>query len=198
MDKKRFPRLSPAVLLLPFESQRNTKLWFSDDRKYRYVLWRDFGGDPTNYILFICLNPSTADETKDDNTVRRCMGYGREWGYKNICIANIFAYRATDPRELRKIKAPVGIANNFWLIALDLFSDKTIIAWGNHGKYLNRDEKVLKLLEDSTLYCLGKTMDGTPKHPLYLSKSITPEIYRMPGKSAITPTEITTWVYDGE
>ena len=63
---------------------------FSEDRKYRYTLVREFGADDGT-VLFILLNPSSADETKNDPTVRRCMGYTKHWGYRRLIVANIFA-----------------------------------------------------------------------------------------------------------
>lgn len=93
---------------------------FSPDRKYRYSLWRSWDGLwPTDgYVLFIGLNPSTADETKDDPTIRRCIGYAKAWRFSTFCMGNIFAFRATLPADMKKAQDPVGPENDYYLFNL--------------------------------------------------------------------------------
>lgn len=144
---------------------------FSPSRKYRYVLWREWSEG--NSAVFIGLNPSTADETKDDPTIRRCIGYAKEWGYAGICMLNIFAYRTTNPKELRLVEDPIGSENDKYLMRY-LSIGLNIACWGVGGSHENRDQKVIELLGRENLMCLGQTKDGHPKHPLYLKSGIKP------------------------
>ena len=80
---------------------------FSKDRAYRYALWRTWD-DSLEKLLFIGLNPSTADEIKDDPTMRRCIRFSKDFGFGGFIMANIFAFRSTDPKKLKKIKNPIG------------------------------------------------------------------------------------------
>ncbi len=147
---------------------------FSPCRTWRYSLWRTWDRDK-GHIMFIGLNPSTADELKDDPTVRRCINYARDWGYGGIHMLNIFAYRATDPKELRSASDPIGHENNIFLQMYSACSRMVVACWGVHGTFQNRDKQVIDLLSD--LYCLGLTKNGHPKHPLYLPKNSLPKRY---------------------
>ena len=147
---------------------------FSKDRVYRYALWRTWDEELPK-LLFIGLNPSTADEINDDPTMRRCIRFSKDLGYGGFIMANIFAYRSTDPSKLRDVREPVGRRNNYWIKKLDKEADMTIAAWGTHGKYLDRGSEVMKLINN--LYCLKKTKDGFPAHPLYLSSTLKPFKY---------------------
>ncbi len=133
-------------------------------RTYRYALWRTWD-DTRGRVMFVGLNPSTADETHDDPTLRRCMNYARDWGYGGVCMANLFAYRATDPGELRRVRDPVGPRNNRWLRQLADEAALVVAAWGNDGAYLDRSSKVRELLPG--LHCLNLNRSGEPAHPLY-------------------------------
>ena len=148
---------------------------FSKDRLHRYALWRTWDISLPK-LLFIGLNPSTADETKDDPTMRRCIRFAKDLGYGGFIMGNIFAYRSTNPKKLREIKNPIGKKNNYWLNRLDQEADATIAAWGNHGKYLNRGNEVVELL--NKLYCLKITKQGFPSHPLYLHSQLKPILYK--------------------
>lgn len=143
---------------------------FSDDRRYRYILWREWMGNElflgNRYVMFICLNPSTADEMKDDPTVRRCKTFAQIWGFNSLCIGNLFAFRATDPKLLRVCDNPVGTLNDYWLKHYAEKADLIIAAWGARGSYLARDKTVSSLL--GQMKCLGTTKNGHPRHPLYV------------------------------
>ena len=102
--------------------------FFSKDRLYRYALWRIWDNELPK-VLFIGLNPSTADEVKDDPTIRRCIRYALDWGYGGYLMGNIFAYRSTDPKQLKIIDNPIGIDNNYWLKKLHTEATLTIGAW---------------------------------------------------------------------
>ena len=149
--------------------------FFSKDRKHRYALWRVWNNKLPK-VLFIGLNPSTADEVKDDPTIRRCINYAKDWGYGGYIMGNIFAYRSTDPKNLKITNDPIGIDNNSWLIKLHSEASLTIGAWGNHGKYLDRGEEVSNLIDN--LYCLRITKEGHPSHPLYLPGNLKPIILK--------------------
>ena len=91
-------------------------------------------------------------------------------------MGNIFAYRSTDPKNLKITNNPIGIDNNFWLIKLHFEASLTIGAWGNHGKYLDRGQEVINLINN--LYCLRITKEGHPSHPLYLPGNLKPIIFK--------------------
>ena len=144
---------------------------FSPKRLYRYSLVSIVGTEK-KICLFICLNPSTADETRDDNTVRRCKSYAKQWGYGVFSIANIFAYRATNPKELYKANNPIGLDNDRYIRESAECADLIVAAWGNHGQYLDRGRHVLTMLREvrKPVHTLGLTRSGQPRHPLYLAK----------------------------
>lgn len=128
------------------------------------------------YALFIGLNPSTADETTDDPTIRRCMGFARAWGYQALCMANLFAYRATKPSDMMGADDPIGPENDHTLATLSKDAGVVIAAWGNHGSFLGRDQAVTRLI--SQFHCLRLTDSGNPAHPLYLPAGLSPVTYR--------------------
>jgi hypothetical protein len=123
-------------------------------------------------MLFVALNPSTADATNDDPTIRRCIGFARSWGFGGVIVANLFAYRSTDPAGLRRVADPIGPRNDWWLSKLSGESELTIAAWGIHGSLLERDQAVLPKLKN--VHHLGLTRHGNPRHPLYLPKHARP------------------------
>lgn len=147
---------------------------FSECRNYRYAIMREWDSSAPK-VLFIGLNPSTADETTDDPTIRRCIGYAQSWGYGGLLMANLFAIRATDPKDMLSHPDPVGPLNNEWLMELSGQAGITVAAWGAHGGHRDRDEEIKKLI--SPLHCLAKTKQGKPRHPLYLPKHLTPVPY---------------------
>ncbi len=138
---------------------------FSPDRIYRYALYRIW--DETKpRVMFIGLNPSTADESIDDPTIRRCKRFAADWGYGGLIMANLFALRATDPRIMKEHSDPIGPDNNYWLEKLGRESEIIVAAWGNHGGHLNRDRVVVGFMP--SMKCLGITKKGRPRHPLYV------------------------------
>jgi hypothetical protein len=139
---------------------------FSECRRYRYSLTRTWTRRSAK-IMFIGLNPSTADENVDDPTVRRCIGFARQWGYGGIILTNLFAFRSTDPAVLKNIPDPIGPDNDQTIIRCYRSSARVVVAWGAHGALQGRDERVLSLL--SAPLCLGVTKSGLPRHPLYLA-----------------------------
>jgi len=152
----------------------------SECRRYRYELWRTWDTHK-GYVLFIGLNPSTADATVDDPTIRRCVGFARKWGYGALAMANLFAWRATDPKELYVADDPVGPENHVAIHGLIQNAGMVIAAWGTHGSYRNRDEEVRAMIPrfncERKLFCLGVNKNGSPKHPLYVKSSRMPYLY---------------------
>lgn len=140
-------------------------------RRFRYALWRIWDGSkPT--VMFIGLNPSTADEKTDDPTLIRCINFAKAWGYGGVYTANLFAYRATDPKQLLKRKRVVGKDNDQWLSELAKKNKLIIAAWGNDGKYQNRSQQVKQQIQP--LHYLKMNKSGEPAHPLYLKADLTP------------------------
>lgn len=146
---------------------------FSVCRTYRYALWREVDAGRPGYVLFVGLNPSTADEFADDPTVRRCRDFVRRWGYGALCLANLFAYRATRPAALKTARSPVGRGNDHRLARLAAGAAVVVAAWGVHGCFAGRDRAVTTLL-GGRLACLGVTKAGHPRHPLYVRRTAVP------------------------
>jgi hypothetical protein len=140
---------------------------FSSCRKYRYSLTRSWNLTE-NYVLFIGLNPSIADEMVDDPTLTRCINFAKDWGYGGLIMVNLFAYMSTYPSELKKAKLPVGKENNKYILKSHQNSQLTVVAWGNDGYFLERDKEVLTII--SNPMCLNINKSGQPAHPLYQKK----------------------------
>ncbi|MBC8277113.1 MAG: DUF1643 domain-containing protein [FCB group bacterium] len=138
---------------------------FSDCRKYRYALWRIWD-DRAPKVMFIGLNPSTADEKTDDGTIRQCIGFAKRWGFGGVYMLNIFAFKATHPENLKKSADPIGDENDMYLTRYAEKSSLIIGAWGNHGVYLNRGAAVIEMFP--AMQCLKMTKMNQPSHPLYL------------------------------
>ena len=144
---------------------------FSGCRKYRYFLWRVWD-QSKSHVMFVGLNPSTADEIEDDHTLIRCMNYARSWGYGGVCMANLFAFRATEPEVMFAAHDPIGRDNDSWLIELSQKAAIVVAAWGNSGSFKGRSNEVKQLL--SNLHCLKINKSGEPAHPLYQKASLQP------------------------
>lgn len=146
-----------------------------ETRKYRYQLWRIWD-ESKPLAVFIMLNPSMADENEDDPTIRRCMNYARSWGFGGIKVVNLFAYRATNPKELAKVADPVGPENHLNIIsAISKCTGIVVAAWGANASRIVQDNKIIDLLKfRGHIYCLDLTKDGHPKHPLYLKADLKP------------------------
>lgn len=151
---------------------------FSPCRTYRYTLWRDWSDlmvPSTGYLMIIGLNPSTADETQDDPTIRRCIGFAKAWGFTALCMTNLFAFRATDPKDMKAAADPIGPDNDHHLHEKAAGAGMVLAAWGNHGSHLGRAAQVIKTI--SNLHCLRANADGSPQHPLYLPAHLKPQKY---------------------
>lgn len=148
---------------------------FSECEYYRYAMWRIWVNhlEPAkrpNIIMFIGLNPSTADETKNDPTVTRCIGFAKKWGYDGLFMMNIFALRSTEPRMLyNNERSPIGLLNHLYLQRVGARSALAVCCWGNHGElHSTGNDTINNLKYIVPLYMFGKTKQNEPKHPLYL------------------------------
>ena len=122
--------------------------------------------------MFVGLNPSTADEHKDDPTIRRCIAFAKAWGYDGLCMTNLFAYRATDPKEMMLAADPIGPQNDQVLTERASKAAVVVAAWGAKGDFQGRAAWARAMLPN--LHYLRLTKDGHPGHPLYLPKSLVP------------------------
>ena len=156
----------------------------SDCGKYRYSLSRVWD-EAKPRVLFIMLNPSTADAENDDPTIRRCIGFAKDWGYGGVYVVNLFSLRATNPKDLLKAPFVVGVENEKWFRRMSALAHLVVCAWGNSSivdklqKRLDHNWKPLSWI-DKPLHYLELSNDGTPKHPLYLSKNLKPVRYEVP------------------
>jgi hypothetical protein len=141
---------------------------------YRYALWRRWAPGPQ--VLFVMLNPSTADRQRNDPTIRRCIGLAAAWGYGALAVGNLFAFRTPSPKVLKRAARPVGRANDRWLAWLAAESTRVVAAWGNEGALLARDAQVRALL--APLYVLSLTRQGQPRHPLYAPGGAMARLWR--------------------
>lgn len=152
---------------------------FSPCRTWRYALWRHWDWQShANCVMFIGLNPSTADETENDPTVRRCIRFAKDWGYGGLMMMNMFAFRATDPKKMKVAHDPVGPGNDEAFGYRRTQVGLIVAAWGQHGSPA-RGEKICQFLA-SPVYCLGRTKNGFPKHPLYLAADSKRELFWSP------------------
>ncbi len=137
-------------------------------RKYRFLLWRFWNDSPR--VLFVGLNPSTANELQNDPTIRRCLGFAEKWGYGGMYFCNLYSYVSTDPRLLSSEEA-LHRANLPAIMMATSLSVLTVAAWGDGVKLVKNGQSVAEhikeLIEPSM--CFGLTRRGNPKHPLYLS-----------------------------
>lgn len=142
---------------------------FSPCRTWRYRLWREWHPGPT--FVVVGLNPSTADETQDDPTIRRCIGFAKRAECGRLEMLNLFAYRSTDPKLLYHITRPVGPGNDDTIMAIAGTANVVVAAWGAEKIAQPRAEHVLTMLADAgtTVLCFGVTAGGSPRHPLYLN-----------------------------
>lgn len=148
---------------------------FSPCNTYRYSLSRWWSSHPVagRCCLFVMLNPSTADATADDPTIRRCIGFARSWGFDGLEVVNIFALRSTDPRTLYAHPEPIGPRNDEVIAESACFAGRVVCAWGNHGRLLGRGAEVLASLVAAGIqpWCFRLTRAGQPEHPLYQSSA---------------------------
>lgn len=144
----------------------NSSASISDCGSYRYRLDRRWSNGPT--MGFIMLNPSTADADKDDPTIRRCIGFAKREGCGALVVVNLFAFRATDPKNLpAKSDEAEGPENAAHIMRAATVADRLVAAWGSNKPEARFIRFIFDHYGDRVL-CLGKTKDGSPRHPLYV------------------------------
>lgn len=133
---------------------------------YRYLLGRRWDASK-GICLFVGVNPSTANEKKDDKTSTKLIGYGKRWGFGAIEIVNLFAWRSKDPSVLPQLGDPVGPLCDQRIVEAAARASRIVVAWGNNGALRGRPAQVLELLSGRELLCFRITKQGQPEHPLY-------------------------------
>jgi hypothetical protein len=152
--------------------EMNNKPDLSPCKKYRYHLSRSWDEEKP-FILFIMLNPSTADAENDDQTIRRVINFAKSWGYGGVYVGNLYAFRSTDPKGLKHTDDPIGPDNMACVQSLVGLTDKVVYAWGNGYK----EPEWLRNLVD-TPYCIDISKNGNiPKHPSRLNKDLQLKLY---------------------
>ncbi len=148
------------------------------DGDYRYHLTRRWG-PKIDTVVWVMLNPSTADADVDDPTIRRCISFSAELGADSLRVVNLYAYRATDPKHLLAVEDPVGPMNNTvireTLLAARAMRSPVIGAWGVNAR-ADRVSEFVTIADECRvpLHCLGITKSGMPRHPLYVLGSTRP------------------------
>jgi hypothetical protein len=148
----------------------------SECGEYRYSLGRRLASG-SRFVLWVMLNPSTADATTNDPTIRRCIGFTRLWGYDGLLVGNLYGLRTPEPRWLANADDPVGPKNDHHLHELAARATLIVCAWGKPGPQKDRPAKVLEILRGHApeVTALGFTKSGEPRHPLMLPKALTPQ-----------------------
>lgn len=147
---------------------------------YRYSLTRLWDDSLPN-LLFIMLNPSTADSNIDDPTIRRCISFAKDNGFGSVSVGNLYSFRSTDPSVLKtmNVEIAIGPENSDHLEELISHSGKIIVAWGKHGGM--GTSLVRNLLAEKEVFALQVNKDGSPKHPLYISSKATLKLWKVSG-----------------
>lgn len=152
----------------------------SKDGLYRYILTRVWN-DNLEQVVFVMLNPSTADAEDDDPTIRKCIALAKSWGYGSIKVVNLFAYRSTDAMKLKdhKLSTIIGEDNNIHVYTTCKEADLIVLAWGDSlGKCkLEAPKAILSQIPLERAHHLGLTRNGRPKHPLFLKGDVKPIKY---------------------
>lgn len=151
---------------------------FDRSGRYRYRLGRQWQAAGRS-VAFVMLNPSRADASLDDPTLRACMQFAQRWQYAALSVVNLFGYRTPYPTELKQADDPVGEENDRYLLQAVEEADRVVLAWGNWGSLAGRDRTILTLLapHQSKLTYLQLNRSGQPRHPLYIKRSILPQSY---------------------
>lgn len=149
----------------------NKTALFSPCNTYRYRLGRRWADGPA--LLYVMLNPSTADADVDDPTIRRCIRFAQAHDFGGLEVVNLFAFRATDPKDLRRAGYLAGQDNDAHIAAAAAEASAICVAWGANVAGLERPQIVLPLLRTAgkPLQCLRITRSGYPQHPLMLASS---------------------------
>lgn len=147
---------------------------------YRYTLERSWPLAGDKQVLWVMLNPSTADASIDDPTIKRCIGYAKAWGYGGIMVGNLYAYRATKPADLWDAGGNLdirGSENDQHLSRMAACASLIVAAWGGFADHRRAVRTTYLLRGFGDVHCIGRTNGGQPLHPLYKSKDLKPIIY---------------------
>lgn len=177
-ERKRSPRQVKAlaykeeVMLFASLDDRGAEL--SPCGIYRYALTREWEDGPC--IAWLMFNPSTADATVDDATIRKCVGFSKRWGFGRLVVVNLYAVRSRDPKAVARTTDPVGPLNNYWITEALGESRQLICAWGCAQHMRGIDGRIIEVLkiareEKVETLCLGQRKDSHPRHPLMLAYS---------------------------
>lgn len=152
----------------------NSGAVISECGKYRYRLWRIW--DKSKPLVGFCmLNPSTADASVDDPTIRRLIGFAKAWGYGGFIVVNLFALRTPKPVMLKTAADPFGPDNSKHISEVAEMVDTMVCAWGTHGKFAMADKLGLaRMYKRTKTTALHINADGSPKHPLYIKGDAVP------------------------
>lgn len=153
---------------------------------YRYSLKRQWDDFNLNKVTFVLLNPSTADENIDDRTTQRCLSFAKKQDCGSLEIVNLFAYRSRDWQELKdlSLEEATGPENQFYIETALYSSAKIIVGWGENCKIHYKDYNELsQWFKGYSLYCLGTTAEGHPKHPLFVKSTTELIPYEFPIKA---------------
>ncbi len=144
----------------------------SECLNYRYALSRKWDEKNDRTIVFCMLNPSTADASLDDPTIRRCIGFAKEWQYDQLVVINLYSLRTPNPKDLWPHPNPIGEDNDNCIQMMAKRYENIVCAWGANAKF-DRVVQVAAILENSgaNLMCLGTTKNGSPRHPLYIKST---------------------------
>ena len=153
---------------------------FDQTGQYRYQLGRRWCNDGQE-VAFVMLNPSRADHTKDDPTLRACIQFAQRWGYAALSVVNLFGYRTPHPRELKQTQDPIGPENDAYVMQAVEKAQQVVLAWGNEGGFLGRDRAILSQLSayEFKLHYLQLNQSGQPRHPLYIPRQTVLNRFRI-------------------
>lgn len=156
----------------------------SDCKLYRYRLERRFGDGPT--LMFVMVNPSTADAEVDDQTIKKCVGFAERAGFGRILVGNKFAFRATDVNRLRETHDPIGPENDAHLRSMMFDAARVVVGWGQLSKLpeilRHRWKDVVRLADEQghTLHAIGTNADRHPKHPQMTGYNVPIAVWQVP------------------
>lgn len=150
---------------------------FDASGDYRYELGRRWGTG--SEVAFVMLNPSRADAAVDDPTLRACIQFAQRWGFGSLTVVNLFGYRTPHPKVLMQVSDPVGLENDEYVMRAVERAEQVVLAWGNCGGWLGRDQTILSLLKEHShkLHYLQLNGSGHPRHPLYIKRDVPLSVY---------------------
>jgi len=162
---------------------RSTAIFGGAGNCYRYTLIRTWNPELPK-MMWVMMNPSTADPMVDDPSVAKCQRLARAWGYGGILVGNTFAYRATDKKRLLEVTDPIGPENNKYLVEMAKEAALVLFAYGQpgHKSLAPRGLEVARmLLAEAGIapHVLRLSKNGTPCHPLYLPESLRPVVWEV-------------------